>query len=456
MATTRKKITNLHKNLQGSFLSLAPFLLIALAGISTLVIDMGVMRVAHAELQNTTDSAALAAANALSNGIDSATSAANNIISQSSIIGSLDPDNVQITYGTWDSTSSTFTPTNTNANAVQVTASVTSPEFFSSLFSSTKHVLTTTSTASTIGGPRDIVFVVDLTPAMNEYSQLQSINLLSQASIESNLKAIYDALNMPQIGSMQWTPQLLTGSVSKIKTALGLTNGNYPYPGGSWNSYINYVKNDASLAAAGYQNKYGYLTFVNYLLSQEPTASETPLLYQTPEEPLQYVKNAISDFVTNNVTSSDQVALVTYNTTGNNAMVEEHLTTDFSSISSTLNNRQAANYTTTSDLTSAINAAVSELNTNGRQNAQWIIYILSSAQFSNNGNAAIINDATKAATNNIIINTVTIGAQGQESVMSLISQITNGVSAQESASQTDYSQTLADIADQNGKAQIVQ
>lgn len=449
-----------HKQQKGVILILAPFLLLALMAFSALVIDLGVMRVAGAQLQTAVDSAALAAANSLPSGNTPAINAATYIMNNTSIIGSLAIQNQTIEVGTWSSSNATFTPTQTATTAARVTASVTPPLFFSALFFNEPYTITKSSTASLIGGPRDIMLIVDLSPGMAQYSQFSAYPTLPIATIENNLHAIYNALNLPQLGNLSWTPVTLTGNTSSILTALNLTNVAYPYPDGTWSKYIQYVKGDSKVAAAGYANKYGYATFVNYLISQEPSYSQTPTLWKTPEQPLQSVKNNITDFVSNSLSSYDRIALVTYNyTQGNTAYVEVPFTTNFTSVPAVLNGsgnssgRQAAHYSINGNMLSGISTAIDEFNANGRPDAEWVVYLLTAAQLTNNGIAAILNQVQSAAQYDITLNTITIGTSGNFAAVQQISKISGNSTTQSLPS--SQTQSLGQMSTYSGSASLV-
>jgi Flp pilus assembly protein TadG len=72
-------------------------------------------------------------------------------------------------------------------------------------------------------------------------------------------------------------------TTTNIKTALGL-NGTYPYAAGSWSEYITAVQNSSgTIANAGYRDKYGYLTWLDYLQESREAATETADLWKTSE-----------------------------------------------------------------------------------------------------------------------------------------------------------------------------
>ena len=79
---------------------------------------------------------------------------------------------------------------------------------------------------------------------------------------------------------------------ANVRAYFRLDSTPYPYPSGSWNDYINYVKTAGSISSAGYRNRYGYLTLVNYWLESKPMYRETPDLWQTSEQPITAVKES--------------------------------------------------------------------------------------------------------------------------------------------------------------------
>ena len=119
------------------------------------------------------------------------------------------------------------------------------------------------------------------------------------------------------------------------KDAFGLDNVSWPYPSGSWNSYIDYVTSSSGQNAdAGYRYKFGYLNWVNYLLQNQEAFSETPVLWQTSEYPITAVKNAVTVFMSylQEVDTNDKMGLSVYNSPSGDAVLEQSLTLDFAGI----------------------------------------------------------------------------------------------------------------------------
>ncbi len=75
----------------------------------------------------------------------------------------------------------------------------------------------------------------------------------------------------------------------EVKQAFGLTNS-YPYPHGSWDSFINHARNYSEFSSRGYRETYGGLTLMNYILRDEPGHQETPDLWKTRHFPFHAIK----------------------------------------------------------------------------------------------------------------------------------------------------------------------
>jgi Flp pilus assembly protein TadG len=154
-------------------------------------------------------------------------------------------------------------------------------------------------------------------------------------------------------------------SDSEIETAFGLDEVEYPYPSGSWDSYIDYVQSSGYIKDAGYRNLYGGLTWVNYLLQHKPRYSQTPDLWKTQHFPFHGMKDGMSLFLDflDDLDFGDYVGFVTY---GTSAQREEGLvmpdegididlagvliTNDYAAIDTIQRHKQAGHYSTTTAL----------------------------------------------------------------------------------------------------------
>jgi Flp pilus assembly protein TadG len=120
MFTTNAKIARRH---HGVALIYAAVTMVALMAIASLAVDLARVRLTKTQLQGAVDAAARAAAGQIPNGSSAvqaraiAIGAANSADGSAVVINSSD-----VLMGVWDSNARTFTTTNTNPNAVKVTA----------------------------------------------------------------------------------------------------------------------------------------------------------------------------------------------------------------------------------------------------------------------------------------------------------------------------------------------
>jgi Flp pilus assembly protein TadG len=159
---------------RGAILLLTVLLIVVLLGMVAFAVDLGYLMMAKTQLQAAADSAALAAAGTMGGQSQTiATNAAKSFAAQN-LVGTqpVQLASSDITYGTWDKTTHTFTAISSGlSNAAKVTAraeSTTSgaiPLFFGRIFNLYSVNLRASATATC--NPRDICFVVDLSGSMN-------------------------------------------------------------------------------------------------------------------------------------------------------------------------------------------------------------------------------------------------------------------------------------------------
>ncbi len=77
----------------------------------------------------------------------------------------------------------------------------------------------------------------------------------------------------------------------------------FPYPSGSsntvWDTYVDYVSGTSQMTSTdtNFRYRFGLKTFLNFLYEQRPSYSNTPVLYMTPAQPLQSVKNSVDAMI---------------------------------------------------------------------------------------------------------------------------------------------------------------
>jgi len=287
--------------------------------------------------------------------------------------------------------------------------------------------------------PRDIVLVLDVLPVTSRFSRLEGYTTLPVETLINNLQAVYTALNLPQLGNMVWTPQLLMGSNASIITALGLNSVSYPYPGGSWNNYVNYVKTNAVLAANGYANRYGYLTFVNYLQTRQFRYADTPELWKTPQEPLTTMKNSIVAFF-DTLTADDRVVLFLEYGGSSNQYVPFQLQNDTTEIKNLIlgniplnrPGRQAGHIYPGTDVVGIAGGIWFQLNLYGREEASWTAVFITPAQLSAASISNLKADVNLLKLNNdfndhkITLHTIVVDPSGDSASMQEVAAVTGG------------------------------
>ena len=210
------------------------------------------------------------AAGALVNGTAAATTEGQSYLTANKVAGTtLNTANATFEYGYWDLNTRTFTVTNNSPNAVRVTANANqTPLFFGKVLNAQTFNIQSKSVATY--QPRDIGLVLDYSGSMTYDSQFRNINLLGQAAIEANLLQIYQELGSPTYGTLTFATgrlrQYAARSNSNVLKNFKLDKVAYPYPGGSWDEYVDYVQTDNDINAAGYRSKYGYMTWFSYIL----------------------------------------------------------------------------------------------------------------------------------------------------------------------------------------------
>lgn len=222
---------------------------------------------------------------------------------------------------------------------------------------------------------------------------------------------------------------------ANIKTALGLTMA-YPYPGGSWDEFItaNQSTNNG-ISSAGYRDKYGYMTWIEYLQTQRYSYADTPDLWKTSEQPEASLKDGADsflDFIQQN-SLQDQVGLSIYTHSNSIGAILEHgLSTNIAQVRTTLTQRQAGHYTPMTNISAGMKIARDELTANSRLRAFRLMVLMTDGMANLPGNSttarsAVITEANSAAAAKIKILTISLGAGADTALMQQVADITGGI-----------------------------
>lgn len=423
---------------RGKILVLTAFLLTFLLGVVALSVDVGYMAVTRTEIQTSTDAAVLAAAGELVNGTPAAEAAALSYLASNKVGGrTLTSSNATIEFGMWNDTTKSFTPGGDSPNATRITtASNDQPTFFGRVMG--RNSFNTSAQAIAVYQPRDIALVLDYSGSMAYDSQFRNISLLGQPAIEANLQQIYTQLGSPTFGTLTYTPVSYgTASTanSSVKTNFGLTSVAYPYPGGSWDEYIDYVQTDSYVNSAGYRCKYGYRTWVNYLMAKRGSNADTPLLKNCSEQPVTALKDAVDVFLTflDVNSTDDRVSFSIYTYSDGTAKLEQGLTKSYSTISSLCRNRQAGHYIGGTNISAGMTKGRVDLQNNGRVGAKKMMVLMTdgvvnlpSGNTTNDKNA-VLNEAALCSAAKIPVITICVGALADTVLMQQVADNTGGV-----------------------------
>lgn|SRR3990167_1175096 len=451
-------LTNLKNKRKGAFIAFFPMLIIVMIAMGGIVVDISFARVTYNQLQTATDAAALAGATALVNGSDAAQNAANATFDHNLILSER-ANNIVIEVGRWEE--DTFTPSaggeaESTPNAVKVTAEATPPSYFIPLL---RDLLreeeaiaiagnAASSTAINSSSERDIIFVVDAGRDMNAFTSYRH-----QRDVPSGVtkyKTAVGYVNYPccfpnhppadfvaGAGDLSFHPLLgriatnatkfvaypIMYTLNTIKSLMKWTDGPvylpykkggenwvapYPYPAGSWNNYIAYVKVDFGVSSAGYRGTYFTGTWDSYLMDMYPGYSESPRLWLSETiQPWESTRVAVRDVITNHLTdSSDHIGLVLFNGVApDSAVLERQLATENGSdvdvilhgikttnpvpgnpdlfyFTAVQPGRQPGHYSMGSIIYPGLSMAIDELTSDrSREDAKKIIVLFSSADF---------------------------------------------------------------------------
>jgi len=238
-----------------------------------------------------------------------------------------------------------------------------------------------------------------------------------------------------------------------VKQAFGLDAVPYPYPSGSWNDYISYVKTSNNIRRAGYRKMYGYMTLINYWLEKKPKASQTPDLWQVSAQPVDSVKDAavlFLDYLQEVEDIEDRVALVVYNSPDQTALLEHSLTTDFDTVQDILTHRQAGHYDRYTNIGAGIQYAREELEANARPGAFKMIVLLTDGRANRPHDWAdefALQQAELVAEHGWPILCISLGDAADTDLMQQIADITHGVhfNVPGGGTVTDYADQLRNV-----------
>jgi Mg-chelatase subunit ChlD len=257
----------------------------------------------------------------------------------------------------------------------------------------------------------------------------------------------------------------LSDDYTTIKSFFNLTSVPYPYPSGSWNSWIDYVKSSSYVNTAGYRKKYGCMTLINWWQESLNGYSQTPDLWKTHEQPVRTLKDACGTFFTflQQVQTDDRVSFVIYNSPAQTAQIEEHLTTDMDVVLDTIQHRQAGHYDDFTNIGAGIQYGIQELDANGRAGAFKMIVLMTDGNANRPGGTSnaynfTVQQAQAAAAKRYPILTICLGQLADSGLLQTVADTTTGYAfvVPGGASVTDYGPALIDVFQRIANARPLQ
>jgi len=186
--------------------------------------------------------------------------------------------------------------------------------------------------------------------------------------------------------------QTFTDSTANIKTAFGL-NGSYPFPGGSWNSFVDHCKNDEQVIARGYREMYGGLTFINYTFRTNSSYDATPKLCKARHYPFSAIKSGhqqLCNFL-QTLAFDDRIGMVSYDTSHriekvvndpNDATIpyvnisSNPLSGDYTAVNNLMKYKQANYYSPSTNMGGGLSDGIALLDDYTRAGAQPTILLM--------------------------------------------------------------------------------
>ncbi len=420
---------------RGATIVLLAIMMTALMAMVAFSVDTGYMLSIKTELKRAADSGALAGAGRLVDGQAAAQAEVTQFV-QMNPVGKepVEGADLQVEFGEWDPDARSFAPSSEVPSAVRVRLERSDqPLFFARVLGRDR--FDTTAQSIAVYQPRDIMLVLDYSGSMNDDSELKSISTIGQSAVEANLAQIYGELGSPIFGNMQWTPVHIGSSDDNfVLEQLGLDDVPYPYPSGSWANYVNYVQGNGNINSAGYRNRYGYLTWVNYLLESRPRHDQTPDLWKTSEQPVTQVKNAVTIFLSylQEVDTEDRLGISLYNSPSETALLESPLTSNYQYVEDISRQRQAGHYNVWTNIGAGLQVARLELENNARPGAFKMIVLMTDGIANRPSDTTTarqfaLDEGQLAAEAGIPVVTVSLGVNADTALMQSIADMTNGI-----------------------------
>ena len=189
--------------------------------------------------------------------------------------------------------------------------------------------------------------------------------------------------------SQSWSLTGYSNSASNVTAKFGLT-GYTPNSTGSWNQYVSFVQSNGGLKLYGKNDMYGGATYLCWLYRDVPGNAATPGLWKTRHYPFHAIKEGhelLCDFLTD-LGFDDHLGMVSYD---NNHRIETQmagdgipsininstpLTNDYNAIKQLMHYKQAAHYSSATNMAGGLKDALSLLDDHKRSGSRPAILLM--------------------------------------------------------------------------------
>lgn len=200
----------------------------------------------------------------------------------------------------------------------------------------------------------------------------------------------FDNPNSAETSSTTITIQM-DDTVQNVIEYYELDEVTWPYPSGTWDSFVHHCRINSKIRNAGYRRMYGGWCLVDYLLEKQALYNRCPDLWKTPHYPFHAAKNGTSLFCEflEGLEFGDYLGLVTYATYSKiqTELNDEHtettvdlgedwLTSDYEKIDTIQRHKQASHFANTTGIGYGMEDAITLLESKGRIGARHTIVLM--------------------------------------------------------------------------------
>ncbi len=182
-------------------------------------------------------------------------------------------------------------------------------------------------------------------------------------------------------------------TTANIQSFLGLGSVTYPWGSGSWSEFFTYCQDDGQINSAGHRRKYGGACLVNYLLKNKYTYASCNDLWRTPHYPFHSVKQGavmFCDFL-EDLSFGDEVGAVQFAVSSSREVTLDYdgqsidisanpISNGFESVRQIVSHRQAAHYTSNTNIGAGIYTGRLMLDASKRPGTRPTLFVMTDGE----------------------------------------------------------------------------